>query len=323
VRLDEPGQHRPAAALRLVGGAANPALLAAIATQLGITPEDRVLERFPDGEVHLVLARSQQGSHVVIVQSTGPPVDQHLIELVMLADAAKRAGATRLTAVVPYFGYARQDRRSVDGEAIGAKAVARVIETVGVDDLVVIDPHSSALETMFGIPVHALTAVPVLSRALDPLAGQHAIVVAPDLGAVELAERYAAALNLPVAIVRKRRLSGEEVHADEVVGDVRDRRPLIVDDMITTAGTVEAATRAVLDRGCRPEVVVAATHGLFVGPARRRLAALPLQQILVTDTLPARSDADLPLTTVCVGPLLADALASGCSARAGLKPPDD
>jgi ribose-phosphate pyrophosphokinase len=301
---------RGGVALRLVGGSANPALLAVIAHALGITPEERVLERFPDGELHVALERSQHDAHVVIVQPTGPPVDEHLVELVMLADATRRAGAARITAVVPYFGYARQDHRGTEGEAIGAKAVAGVIEAAGVDGLVVVDPHSSALETMFGVRVHALTAVPILARALRPLVDGETIVVAPDLGAVKLAERYAAELELPVAIVRKRRLSGEQVHAVEVVGDVHDRRPVIIDDMITTAATMEAAARAVLDRGSRRDLVVAATHGLFVGPAERRLGALPLEHIVVSDTVPTVSGGDLPLSVVSVGGLLADAIAS-------------
>jgi ribose-phosphate pyrophosphokinase len=295
--------------LRLLGGTGNPALLDATAVALGIASEERVLERFPDGELHVVLQRSQYATHMVIVQSTGPPVDEHLVELVMLADAAKRAGAARVTAVMPYFGYARQDHRGTPGEAIAAKTIARMIETAGVDQLVVVDPHSPALETMFDVLVHPLTAVPILAAALRAFGGEDAVVVAPDLGAVKLAERYAAALDLPVAVVRKTRLSGEDVHAVDVVGDVRDRRPLIVDDMITTAGTVEAAARALLDRGCRPELVVAATHGLFVGPAQSRLAALPLRCVLVTDTVPT-SASDLPLSVISIAGLLADALTS-------------
>jgi ribose-phosphate pyrophosphokinase len=295
--------------LRLLGGTGNPGLVDAIAIALGITPEERVLERFPDGELHVVLRRSQTASHVVIVQSSGPPVDEHLVELVMLSDASRRARAARVTALVPYFGYARQDHRGCAGEAIAAKTIAKLIESAGIDDLVVVDPHSPALETMFDLLVHPLTAVPVLAAALQELGGEDAVVVAPDLGAVKLAERYAEALQLPVAVVRKTRLSGEKVHAVDVVGDVRGRQPLIVDDMITTAGTVDAAARALLDHGCRPELLVAATHGLFVGPARSRLAALPIQDMLVTDTVPS-SASDPPLRVVSIAGLVADALVS-------------
>jgi ribose-phosphate pyrophosphokinase len=295
---------------RLVGGTGNPTLLAATARVLGIDAEERLVERFPDGELHVVLARSQRGEHVFIVQPTGPPVDEHLVELVMLADACRRAGAARVTGVVPYFGYARQDRRSSSGEAIGARVVADLIEAAGIDDLVVVDPHSAALETMFDLPVETLSAVPLLTAALRPLVGESAVVVAPDLGAVKLAERYAAGLDLPVAIVRKTRVSGEEVRAVDVVGDVRDRQALIVDDMITTAGTVEAAAQALLDRACRPGFIVAATHGLFVGPAAARLAALPLRNVIVSDTVATTLDIDIPVAVVAIHGVLADAIAA-------------
>ena len=294
---------------RLLGGTGNPKLLDAVAHARGIEAEQRSLERFPDGELHIVLGRAPQGRHVFIVQSTGPPVDEHIVELVMLADACRRSGAARISAVVPYFGYARQDRRDHVGEAVGAKVIAQLIQSVGIDELLVIDPHSAALEAMFDIPVHGLTAVPSLAAALQPLVDAEAVVVAPDLGAVKLAERYAAALGLPVAIVRKTRLSGEEVRAVDVVGDVRNRRPVIVDDMITTGGTIEAAALALLDRGCRPDLVVAATHGLFVGAAATRLNALPLRHVLVSDTLPVAPGIGIPITAVGVHDLIADAIA--------------
>ncbi|HEY5012235.1 MAG TPA: ribose-phosphate pyrophosphokinase [Acidimicrobiia bacterium] len=292
----------------LVGGSGNPPLLAATAHALAIDAESCLLERFPDGETHVVLSRPQRGKHVFIVQPTGPPVDAHLVELVMLADACRRSGAAHITAVVPYFGYARQDRRGTSGEAIGAKAAARLIEGAGIDQLMVVDPHSTALETMFDIPVETLSAVRLLAGAVRPLIEAPAVVVAPDLGAVKLAERYAVVLDLPVAIVRKTRVSGETVRATDVVGDVRGRQPLIVDDMITTAGTVEAAAQALLERGCRPEIVVAATHGLFVGPAALRLAALPLRNVVVTDSLPAVTDFGVPVAVVGIQGALADAI---------------
>jgi len=302
--------HAVIMGVRVVGGAGNPTLLTATAHALGVDTEELVFERFPDGELHVVLRRSQRGEHVFIVQPTGPPVDEHLVELVMLVDASRRAGAARVTAVVPYFGYARQDRRGSSGEAIGAKAMARLIEGAGIDHLVVVDPHSAALETMFDIPVETLSAVPALSAALRPLIDEHTVVVAPDLGAVKLAERYAADLDLPVAIVRKTRVSGELVRAVDVVGDVRDRQPLIVDDMITTAGTIDATARACLKRGCRPQLLIAATHGLFVGPAEDRLARLPVRNLVVSDTIPTSLGIDLPIAVVGIQAMLADAIAA-------------
>jgi ribose-phosphate pyrophosphokinase len=295
-------------ALRLVGGTGNPELLRAIAHVLGHDIEPSTIERFPDGELHVVLERAQSRAHVCIVQPTGPPVDEHLFELVMLADACHRAGARYVTALVPYFGYARQDRRDRVGEAIGMKATARIIEGAGIDQVVVVDPHSPALEAAFNVAVTTLSAVPALAAALRPLVGEPAVLVAPDLGAVKLTERYAAILGLPIAIVRKTRVSGETVHAIDVIGDVRDRYAIVVDDMITTGGTIEAAAHALLDRGCRPELVVAASHGLFVGPARERLGALPLRHVFVTDTVPTALGIDLPIAVIGVHELLAEAI---------------
>jgi ribose-phosphate pyrophosphokinase len=292
----------------LLGGSGNQPLLWAMAQALGLKPEPCVLERFPDGELHVRLERAQQGAHVCIVQPTGPPVDEHLVELVMLSDACRRAGAARLTAAVPYFGYARQDRREDAGEAIGMKAVARLIEAAGIDQLIVVDPHSVALEASCNIPVTTLTAVPKLAAALQPVVDRDAVLVAPDFGAVKLAERYAAILDRPVAVVRKTRASGERVHAVDVIGDVQHRQPVIIDDMITTGATIEAAAHALLDRGCRDELIVAATHGLFVGPAIERLSALPLHYVVVTDTVPVAPTVDLSVAVVGIHDLLGDAL---------------
>lgn len=293
---------------RVVGGTGNPTLAEAVARELGTEAEKTRIARFPDGELQVVLDRSQKGEHVCIVQPTGPPVDQHVVELVLLVDACKRAGASCVTAVTPYFGYARQDRRSTPNEAIGAKAIARLIEVAGVNEILVVDPHSAGLETMFDVSVDTASAVPLLAAAMRPLVDENSVVVAPDLGAVKLAERYAAILGLPVAIVRKSRTSGERVQALDVVGDVRDRQPLIVDDMITTAATVEAAARALFDRSCRPQLLVAASHGVFVGPAAERLRALPVRHLVVSDSLPTTLDADVPHSVVGIHALLADAI---------------
>lgn len=181
----------------------------------------------------------------------------------------------------------RQDRRRAPGEAIGAKVVADLIEASSIDQLVVVDPHSPALATMFDMPVETVSAVPVLAAAIRPLLGKGTVVVAPDLGAVKLAERYAAILDLPVAVVRKTRVSGEQVRAIDVVGDVRDRQALIVDDMITTAGTIEAAARALLDRG-----------------------GLPLRHLIVSDTVPTALGIDIPIAVVGIHDVLASAIAA-------------
>ena len=272
---------------RIVPGTASHRLAAMISHHLDDEPVSCTVNRFPDGELRPELA-TVRGDDVYVVQSTGPPVNDRLVELLLLLDACRRAGAGRITAVVPYFGYARQDRRNHAGQAIGARAVADALTAAGAHRLLVVDPHTPALEAMFAIPVELLTALPVLVPALADLPAE-TVVVAPDLGAVKLAERVAARLDRPVAVVRKTRITGSTVHAEELIGTVDDRPVLIVDDMISTGATIEAAARMALTRGAAPHITVVATHGLLVGDATERLHALPLRRLVVTDTtsLPA------------------------------------
>jgi ribose-phosphate pyrophosphokinase len=294
--------------LRIVPGSANLALAQAIAKVLGTEPLPGGLERFPDGELRPVVAHLR-GDDVYVVQPTGPPVSDHLLELFLLLDACRRAGAKRITDVVPYFGYARQDRRSQPGEPVGARVVADALAASGAQRLVVIDPHTAALEAMCGIPVEMLTAVPALARALAPDVPGDAVVVAPDLGAVKLAEHYASLLQRPVAVVRKTRVTGAIVRAEEIAGDVADRPTVIVDDMISTGATMEAAAQVVLAHGGTCSTV-AATHGLLVGGAGGRLRRLPIRRVVTTDSLPPGHTPSLALHVESVAALLADAISS-------------
>ena len=293
--------------LRIVPGSANTMLAGAIAKSLDTEPVACELDRFPDGELRPVI-NPVRGDDVYVIQPTGPPVSDHLMELLLLLDACRRDGAGRITAVVPYFGYARQDRRGRPGEPVGARVVADALAASGAQCLVVVDPHSAALEAMCGIPVEMLTAVPALAEALAPHVPGDAVVVAPDLGAVKLAEHYASLLQRPVAVVRKTRLTGATVRAEEIAGHVAGRPAIIVDDMISTGATIEAATRVVLAHGGTSGIVVAATHGLLVGGAARRLRGLPVRRVVTTDTLPQGRPAALALQVESVAPLLADAI---------------
>jgi ribose-phosphate pyrophosphokinase len=294
--------------LVLLAGTANPPLAEAISRQLGIPLAAREASRFPDGEMHIEVQTSVRGRDVYLLQPTGPPVEEHLFQLLLLADACRRAGAARLTAIVPYLGYGRQDRRASGREPVGARLVADLLAAGGLDRIVAVDLHSGTLEGIFTTPLEHLTAVPILCEALRPRLPADAVIVAPDLGATKLAERYARLLGLPAAFVHKRRLSGERVAVRGVTGEVRDRTPLVVDDMITTGGTVEAAVGAVLEAGARPEVTVCATHGLFVGPAMERLARLPVSRLLTTDSVAAPAGGGPALVRVTLAPLLADAI---------------
>lgn len=284
-------------------------LAGAVATALHVPLGMREIERFPDGECHVRVLETVRGRDVYVVASSGPPVEANFFELFLLADACRRAGARRLTAVVPYLGYARQDRRATGREPVGARLVADLIAASGFDRVVAIDVHSPALEGFFSLPFEHLTAVPLLAEALRSSGvGSNDIVVAPDLGAARLADRYAKLLALPVAIVHKTRSSGRDVTAHAVTGEVRGKRPLIVDDMISTGGTIEAASRALAAAGSLPVAAIAVTHGLFVADAGRRLAATGAHRVLVTDSLPAPSDLPLPLEIVPIGDLLAQAI---------------
>jgi ribose-phosphate pyrophosphokinase len=294
--------------LTLVTGSANPRLGGAIAAALGVDLAEALLERFPDGESHVAVRHNVRGNDVYVVQPTGPPVDEQLLELLMLVDACRRGGAGRITTVIPYFGYARQDRRRVAGEAVGARVVADLIGALQVDRVLVVDPHTPGLEALFGMPVEAVSAVSVIAAALMPLLPADAVVVAPDLGAVKLAERYAALLGLPMVIIRKRRLSGTVVRAQEVVGDVGGRVPVVIDDMISTGATISVATQALLEQGAHPSVLVGATHGLFVGLAAQHLRELPLRRLIVTDSLSLPSGFPVPVQVASIDRLLAEAI---------------
>jgi ribose-phosphate pyrophosphokinase len=292
---------RDPACLRVMAGTASTRLADAIASRLGVALAPSVVERFPDGELRPAVG-DLRGDDVYVVQATGPPVNEHLVELLLLLDAARRAHAERATAVIPYFGYARQDRSTRPGQAVAARVVADAIAAAGADRVVLVDPHTMALEAMIPVSVETLTAVPVLADALAPIVPDDAVLVAPDLGGVKLAEAYAAILDRPVALVRKTRVSGTAVQATELVGDVGGRTVIIVDDMISTGATIEAAAHLLLEHDAVPDITVAATHGLLVGDAPQRLAKLPLRVLLVTDSV-------TPTGGATIAPLLADAIA--------------
>jgi ribose-phosphate pyrophosphokinase len=271
--------------LGLFSGTANLPLSEAISAELRVPLGRRELARFPDGEIHVELHDSVRGQDVYLIQPTGPPVAEHLLELLLLADASRRAGSERLTAVIPYFGYARQDRRAHGREPVGARLVADLLRASGVDRVVGVDMHTRALEGFFSIPLEHLSAVSLLAEAARAYVGANSVVVAPDLGATKLAERYATILGLPVAIVHKTRLSGHEVSVRTITGEVRDLAPLLVDDIISTGGTIAAAVDALLAAGCVPDVTVLASHALLVGSAVDRLAGVAARRLITTDSL--------------------------------------
>ena len=289
----------------ILAGPASRALGASVCEELGVTPTAYALERFPDGEAQVELAESVRGRDVFLIQATSPPADVHLVELLLLADACRRDGAERLTGIIPYLGYARQDRRT-GRRSLGARVAADVIATSGVDRLVLVNVHTPAIEGFFTCPIDHLTAVPLLAQAAT--VRDNSVVVAPDLGAVKLAREYARLLKCPAVIVHKTRLDGQSVEATAIIGDVGGRAPIIVDDILSTGATIEAAVSVVRAAGAVDPVSVVVSHALLVGRARESLPTLGLDSVIAGDTVEIEPPAKLPFRTVSVAPLIADAI---------------
>ncbi len=290
----------------ILSGTANLPLATAIAKELALPLGKSTLTRSPDGELR-VEVQNVRARDVFLVQPTGAPPDRNLIELFFLADACRRSGANHVTAIIPYFGYARQDRAGNGQKAIGARLIADLLRAAGIGRVVAVDLHSRSLESAFAIGLEHLTAVGLLCEALasPPTDG---ILVAADMAALGLAESYARILNLPIAIIAKVRLSDEEVVARNLIGDVRGRRPIIIDDIIITGRTIEAALKAVVAAGAISNATVVSSHGLFVDSASERLGALPIDRLLVTDSVPIPTTLKSPVKVISLAPLLAQAV---------------
>ena len=292
----------------IFAGTANPALAAAIARELGVQVGACAVDRFPDGEVAVQLLEPVRRKEVFLVQPTSPPVNDHLVELLALADACRRAAAARITAIVPYFGYARADKRHGRREPITGRVVADLLQAVGIAHVVTVDLHTPQIEGFFYTPVDALTAVPTLCQALRDRLPPDVVVVSPDVGRVPLATHYAQCLGVPVIVLHKRRKGGAETEVTHVVGDVSSRACLIVDDMISTGGTIAESVRALLGAGARPEIIVAATHGLLLLGARAKLEHPTVREVFVTDTVGVAEKAWPQLRVISIAPLIAGAL---------------
>ena len=286
-------------------GSAHPTLGQAIARELNLRPGRCTIDRFPDGECAVDIAEDVRGAEVFVVQPLCAPVGENLLELTLLADACYRAGSEHVTAVVPYLGYARQDRRETGREPLGARVVAQLLAAGRIDRMVCLDLHSRAVEGCFNQPVDHASAISALVEHVRPRLPANAVVVSPDLGAVKRAELFARPLGLTVAVVHKQRLSGAEVQAHGIVGEVKGKHVVLVDDMISTGGTLVAAAQAVIAAGAESPVTVVASHGLFVGPAAERLSKLPLARVVVSDSLPGPANPPFPLERVSCAKVLA------------------
>jgi ribose-phosphate pyrophosphokinase len=294
--------------LALFSGRSHPGLAERIAERLGVDLGEVELDTFENGESYCRYRESIRDADVFIVQSCAPPVNDNLVELLLMIEAARLASAHRVTAVMPWFPYSRQDRKAASREPVSARLVADVLEAVGADRVLTVDLHAGQIQGFFSIPVDHATALPLFARYLldRGLRGDSVVAVAPDLGRVKLARRLSRLLACDVAMVDKTRPGRDVAASGELIGRVRGRAAILGDDMIVTGGTIVAATRTLLDAGAT-DVVAFATHGLFPGESLERLSASDVSDIVVTDSVPPQRDAP-KVTVLSVAPLLADTI---------------
>jgi ribose-phosphate pyrophosphokinase len=295
----------------IVSGSANVPLAEGIAAQLNVPLMQRRIERFPDGETYVRFESSVRGRDAFVIQPTCTPVNEHIFELLLLIDTLRRASAGRVTAIIPYYGYARQDRKFTGRDPISAKLVANLITAAGATRVLAVDLHSPAIQGFFDIGMDHLSAIQLLAEDLKGHTPRNSVIVSPDTGGVKRADLFARLLDLPIAILHKRRDGPHDVEIGAVIGDIRDKYPIIVDDIISTGGTVRKAVDTLVQAGARPQVRVVATHGVLVGEAPTLLRHPALVEIVVTDTvpIPPAIRAALPqLRVVSVADLLAHAI---------------
>ena len=301
------GLSVPVHGFRVLTGTANRELAEEIAGQLDVDLCRASVSRFADGEVSVRIDENVRGADIFIVQPTNPPAE-NLLELLLLIDAARRASAARITCVMPYFGYARQDRKDQPRVAIGAKLVAKMIESAGADRLLGLDFHAHQLQGFFDLPVDHLYAAPVFTAHYRKKQLSDLVVVAPDVGSAKMARGFAKRLNGSLAIIDKRRPAANVAEVVNVVGEVEGKDCLIPDDMIDTAGTVSEAARALKELGAK-DIYVCATHALLSGPAVERLSKAPITEVCVTNSIALPESRRFPqLHVLGVGELLAKAI---------------
>src|SRR5687767_6496808 len=294
--------------LKLFTGNANRPLAEEIAQYLRLPLSDAEVTRFSDGEVYVQVNENVRGADVFVIQPTCPPVNDTLMELLIMIDALKRASAHRITAVLPYYGYARQDRKVQPRVPISAKLVADLLEAAGVDRVLALDLHAGQIQGFFNIPVDHLFAAPVIIDYLGKKDLQQPVIVSPDAGGVERARAIAKRLNASLAIIDKRRDKPGAAVAMHLIGDVKDKDAIVIDDMIDTAGTLVQAVSALEREGAR-RIIAGGVHAVLSGPAVERLKGAPLEEIVVTNSIPVGPDKLLPtMTVLTVAPLLGEAI---------------
>ncbi|NLJ67961.1 MAG: ribose-phosphate pyrophosphokinase [Firmicutes bacterium] len=294
--------------LKIFTGTANPKLAQDIARYLGTTVGRSEVKRFRDGEINIRIGETVRGADVFVVQPTSAPTDTHLVELLIMIDAFKRASAKEIAAVIPYYGYARQDRKTQPRDPISAKLVANLLTAAGADRVLTMDLHAGQIQGFFDIPVDNLRAMPILANYFLEKQLEDVVVVSPDVGGVSRAREFANRLDCGLAIVDKRRPEPNMAEAVNVIGDIEGRTAIIVDDIIDTAGSMVEAVRVLIDRGAK-EVYACCSHPVLSPPATERLAASPVKEVVVTNSIPLSPEKQLDkIKVLSVAPLFGEAI---------------
>ncbi len=296
--------------LKIFSGNGNPRLARAICDYLRLRVGNLRLIKFSDGELYCQVLENVRGTDVFVIQPTCPPVNENLLELLIVVDSLKRSSAARITAVLPYYGYARQDRKDKPRVPISAKLVADLLQAAGVDRVLTMDLHAPAIQGFFDIPVDHLLAAPVLLDWIDQQKYADLVIVSPDAGGVERARFYAKRLGADLAIIDKRRVEANVAETMNVIGEVWDRTCVIVDDMVDTAGTLVGSVKALKEKGAR-SVVACFTHAVLSGPAMERLGVSEIEKVVVTDTIPMTAEKmqEPKIAVLSVASLLGEAIA--------------
>ncbi|MBR3952839.1 MAG: ribose-phosphate pyrophosphokinase [Oscillospiraceae bacterium] len=300
--------------IKIFCGNAYPKAAEEIAKSLGLPVGKCTVGHFADGEVSVSLEESVRGSDVFIVQSTCNPVNDNLMELIIMIDAFKRASAGRITAVMPYFGYARQDRKAKARDPISAKVVANMLEAAGADRVLTMDLHASQIQGFFDIPVDHLMGAPILTPYFQPIVHHHEdeyVAVSPDHGSVNRVRKFAEKLDIPLAIIDKRRPKANVSEVMNIIGDVKGKKCIILDDMVDTAGTLCNAAKALIEVGGAKSVTACATHGPLSGPAIQRIKDSVLEELVLLDTIPVSDEKKAEcgkITILPVAPVFAEAI---------------
>ncbi len=296
--------------IQIFAGNANPTLAKKVCKYLSIPLGNVLVGRFPDGEIDVKVNEDVRGSDIFIIQPTCPPVNENLTELLILIDCFKRASSARITAVLPYYGYARKDRKDEGRVPITAKLVANLVTEAGADRLLTIDLHAAQIQGFFDIPVDHLLAFRVLADYYREKKLEDFVVVSPDVGGIKIARLYSTNMHIRLAVVDKRRIGPEEIEVGFVIGDVKDKNAIIIDDLIATGGSICQAARILKEKGAK-DIYVGATHPVLCGSAAEKLMDAPIKEIAVTDTIPLNEQARMlgkKIKVLSIASLLGEAI---------------